>query len=176
LFWSKFDKISSPKGCWLWTGQVNPETCYGDVPNTLADGKRTTAHRHAWRLTHGDPGELSVLHRCDTRLCGRPDHLFLGTARDNWEDSVAKGRQTFIVPGAANGAAKLTDDEVRAIRRSASKTAELVRQFGVDFSTICRVIRRDTWRHVAVEDDTADDTAILLASVHTAKESNQHGN
>jgi hypothetical protein len=35
---------------------------------------------------------IFVLHRCDTPACVNPDHLFLGTAKDNALDREAKGR------------------------------------------------------------------------------------
>jgi hypothetical protein len=89
-----------------------------------------------------------LLHKCDIRLCGNPAHLFAGTHRDNWEDSVQKRRQSVVLPGERNRNAKLTTDNVRAIRRSAARVADLVRQFKVDASTIRQVIRRQTWRHV----------------------------
>jgi hypothetical protein len=126
------------------------------VSNTLAGGKRTSAYRHAWRLTHGDPGELFVLHRCDTRLCGNPAHLFTGTSLDNWLDSIAKGRQPVVIPGEANGSAKLTDNDVRAIRRFKGPAAVLAKKYGVNFCTILRVIRRETWRHVPDEEPAAE--------------------
>lgn len=54
-------------------------------------------------------------------------------------------------PGEANFAAKLTADDVRAIRRSAAKTRDLVKAFGVDKRTILRVIRRESWKHIPDE-------------------------
>lgn len=155
-FWSRFDKSGGPDACWLWTGSVNPVNGYGIVDEHAGGGKRTSAHRHAYRLTHGDPGELSVLHKCDTRLCGNPAHLFAGTQRDNWADAIAKGRYMITMPGEANAAAKLTTAEVRAIRRSAARVADLVRQYGVSDSAIRRVIKGEYWRHVAQEDDVRE--------------------
>jgi hypothetical protein len=150
-FWSRIDRSAGTDGCWMWTGSVNAQNGYGDVDDHTAGGKRTSAHRHAYRLTYSDPGKLSVLHECDNRLCCRPDHLRLGTALDNWEDSLRKGRQTVVLPGEANGSAKLTAAEVRAIRRfaaSAVRVVDLVRKFGVHDSTIRRVLSGQTWGHV----------------------------
>jgi hypothetical protein len=147
-FWARLDKSAGPDGCWIWTGSVNPKNGYGIVDSHTGGGKRTTPHRHAYRLTHGDPGELSVLHRCDVRLCGNPRHLFTGTPRDNWWDSVAKGRQTVVAPGEANRSAKLSAAEVQAIRRSAARVADLVRQYPVSDSTIRSILHGHTWRHV----------------------------
>jgi HNH endonuclease len=57
---------------------------------------RTTAHRAAWMMKYGDiaPG-LSVLHKCDNPSCVNVDHLFLGTAQENTDDMVAKGRHAW---------------------------------------------------------------------------------
>jgi hypothetical protein len=130
LFWSHFNRSGGPSACWIWTGPANTRYGYGTVSDHTAGGKRTTAHRHAYRLHYGvDPGELSLLHKCDTRLCGNPDHLFLGTQRDNWKDAIDKGRPMISTPGEGNIGAKLTTDEVLAIRKSAAHTRDF---YGVD--------------------------------------------
>lgn len=57
--------------------------------------KNEGVHRVSYRLAHGefDPS-LHVLHACDTPLCVRPEHLFLGTHTDNMRDAAAKGHLT----------------------------------------------------------------------------------
>lgn len=77
--------------CWNWTGSVN-NYGYG-----FWRGKRGTkmvlVHRFSWEKSNGDiPEGLCVLHQCDNRRCVNPDHLFLGTRRDNMLDMIAKGR------------------------------------------------------------------------------------
>lgn len=76
-------------GCWLWTGAAL-RSGYGSF--RWSPGKVVSAHRAAWMLMEGDPGALHVLHTCDTPLCVNFSHLFLGTAKDNAADKVAKGR------------------------------------------------------------------------------------
>ena len=77
-------------GCWLWTGNLFYRCPYGQFQ--LA-GWRYRAHRFSYTLFKGPiPDGLFVLHKCDTPLCVNPDHLFLGTARDNSHDALSKGR------------------------------------------------------------------------------------
>lgn len=95
-FWLAVDKKpATPDGCWLWMGALN-SMGYGWTP-LLEEGtraRRVLAHRYAYFLGYGDfPKELCVLHRCDTPRCCRPDHLFLGTKKENSQDMAAKGRQ-----------------------------------------------------------------------------------
>jgi hypothetical protein len=95
------------------------------------------------------PDGLCVLHECDNRPCVNPAHLFSGTKGDNIRDCLAKGR---IARGTTHGMAKLTEADVREIRRRhevdrASKKS-LGRQFNVSDQSILNIIRRRTWRHV----------------------------
>lgn len=86
-FWSDVRKSD---GCWLWTGTITSGS-YGIFRRD--DGTRVRAHRYSYELEYGvAPAALFVCHTCDTPLCVRPDHLFLGTALDNVRDKVAKGR------------------------------------------------------------------------------------
>lgn len=87
----RFDtKVLRTDGCWLWTAGKSGNG-YGAFK--LKDGSQVPAHRMAWELARGPiPDGLYVLHRCDNRQCVRPEHLFLGSARDNALDMMAKGR------------------------------------------------------------------------------------
>jgi hypothetical protein len=85
-FWEKVNKSGE---CWLWNGSTN----HGGYGQTYMKYRPVSAHRLAWTLEYGPiPDGAWVLHRCDTRNCVRPEHLFLGTPKDNTQDMLAKGR------------------------------------------------------------------------------------
>lgn len=76
-------------GCLLWPNSTNGKG-YGQT--WFLTGK-SYVHRLAWEFTAGPvPAGLQVLHRCDTRCCFNPRHLFLGTDGDNMRDKAEKGR------------------------------------------------------------------------------------
>jgi len=88
----KFFIKSEDESCWLWLG-TKMTTGYGQF--RLSPPKRATvgAHRMSWELYHGPiPDGMYVLHKCDVRACVRPDHLFLGSQKDNVHDMISKGR------------------------------------------------------------------------------------
>src|SRR5438034_5336909 len=83
--------------CWLWTGSIRPDgrgwTTFGRERGIIL------AHRLAWELTNGPiPDGIAVCHHCDNPRCVRPDHLFLGTQRDNLRDMRKKGRGAIPAP------------------------------------------------------------------------------
>ena len=83
----------SISGCWNWTGSVDSKG-YGSIK----DGVTSRAHRVAWKLYKGKiPEGIFVLHTCDNRKCVNPNHLFLGTSKDNVRDMMDKGRHPNCV-------------------------------------------------------------------------------
>lgn len=86
-FWSKVDKTST---CWLWTGMPNG---WGYGTFKVSAGNDRFAHRLSWEIHKGPiPKGLCVCHKCDRPICVNPDHLFLGSHRDNRDDAIRKGR------------------------------------------------------------------------------------
>ena len=79
--------------------------------------------------------------------CCNPRHLFLGTQRDNQQDCVTRGRRPNR-KGSRHPLAKLSEQDVIAIRNSAGPGAVLAAKFSVAESTICQIRKGSTWRHV----------------------------
>lgn len=89
-FWSRVDQSGGVDACWPWiTGRfTNGYGCF------RADMRNQRAHRWLLGYLRGKPlgfGEMAC-HHCDNPPCCNPAHLFVGTAKDNAQDMVAKGR------------------------------------------------------------------------------------
>lgn len=72
-------------------------------------------------------------------------NLAYGTRKENAEDMVRHGTRKR---GMERHNAKLTDDLVREIRAAEGSLSQLAKRFGVDFSHIGRIRRREIWTHV----------------------------
>lgn len=141
-FWSNVYKTD---GCWEWMG--NPSTKFG-----YCKYNRRLVHRLSWNFTNGDiPVGMLVLHRCDNPKCVRPDHLFLGTQKDNVHDMIQKGRaRRNARKGEANYLTKISNADVQKIRQlavSGTKQNEIARNFGISTAQVSRIVNNRTRQH-----------------------------
>jgi hypothetical protein len=153
--------VEKSDGCWTWTGQRGPSG-YGKFAYRSA-GRRThaRAHRVMWELENGPiPDSLFVCHHCDNPACVRPDHLFIGTPKDNTQDALMKGRlRTGPMPiesvrrGVDTNNVKLTEEKVLEIRSLAStglSQSTIANRFGVKQAQVSAIVTGRSWAHVQV--------------------------
>jgi ribosome-binding protein aMBF1 (putative translation factor) len=130
----------------------------------MMGNKSMLAHRAAMVLAGNIiPTGSLVCHKCDNRSCVNPDHLFIGSHRDNMRDMRSKGRGPT---GDKNGSrkkpdrlprgenhvkSKLTDDAVvtmRRLRQAGMSQREIAERFGVSRPLVSLVVHRKLWAHV----------------------------
>lgn len=133
----------SSAGCWEWQGYL-----YFGYGKFKIDGVGHGAHRASWMLHNGKiPAGLYVLHKCDNRCCVNPEHLFLGTAKDNAIDRETKQRGRDS-KGESSGSNKLTTSQVNLILASTESSRALAKQFPVSDRMIRYIKARQNWGHV----------------------------
>lgn len=150
-FESQFTKTA---GCWVWKACKR----YGTFSYR---GKDVAAHRFAYRIYVGQiPNKLQVCHSCDNPKCVNPNHLFLGTQKDNLDDMLSESRDNRTGPitsakGERHGRHKLTKSQVLEIRRRHLRTGyyksnsqSLAEEFGVDYTMINKIVSRKYWTHI----------------------------
>jgi hypothetical protein len=138
------EKVQKTENCWNWTASTT-SAGYGKIGEGGHCGRILDAHRVAYELFVGAiPEGKCALHHCDNKLCVNPSHLFLGTQKDNVDDSVTKGRHPC---GEEAGRAKLTSEQVREIRECyRPNCAELGRRYGVTEVAVWNVVHGHTWK------------------------------
>jgi hypothetical protein len=149
-FEEKVDRSTGlgPHGsCHLWTAARNLRG-YGVICEGGRRGKQLYAHRVAWELENGPISDgLHCCHHCDNPGCVNVEHIYLGTDADNMADRDAKGRQA---KGSAHGNAKLTEADVRGIKRLLGQGVpglELGRRYGVGSQLISKINTGKLWAH-----------------------------
>lgn len=132
-FWEKVDKSGD---CWLWTAAVGLDG-YGVFG--LGRGKLVRAHRLSYQLSVGEiPEGLFVLHKCNVRLCVRPDHLMAGTHYENMRQMRDEERHS----------GKLTKETARAFKdllAAGWSQAAAGRMFGIRPTQASRIARGEQW-------------------------------
>lgn len=164
-FWEKAPLTRNNDECWEWQGSFN-STGYGQIG---IKGKKFSSHRLSWLVNRGAiPSGLCVCHHCDNRRCVNPNHLFLGTKKDNLDDMDQKGRR--ITPprpsGEANPAARLSDrqvEEIRELGRQGLGSRKIAKQVGCSSSQAFRIVRGESRVNVY----TPSDAVILDEAIQT---------
>ena len=131
-------------GCWQCLGAKLPRG-YGRF---YYEGRARYAHRVALQLLQGVrvPADRVVMHACDNPSCVNPDHLSVGTQRDNMRDASRKGRVVYTQDwtGERNPKAKMSDrdrtDLMHASSRGASNRA-LAQHYGVTITRVQQIVR-----------------------------------
>ena len=142
-------RMDNQSDCHIYTGCKDKDG-YG-LPRVGA--KHIRAHRISWFLSYGKiPQGSLVLHRCDNPSCVNPDHLFLGTAKDNSIDMKNKNRSSY---GERNNGVKLTEQQVleiihkaKAFGKHCNLATRLSKIYNVDSHTIRNIISKRSWKYL----------------------------
>jgi hypothetical protein len=158
------NKVEITKDCWIWKAANTPRG-YGIF---TVKKKNIYAHRYSWSFVNGEiPEGMVICHRCDNPSCVNPDHLFIGTQKENLDDMKNKGRSPvgekhrtkthpeLVLRGEQIGTSKLSEEQVRKIReeyrpgkpgvKSETSLTGLAKKYGVNFQTISKIINNKRW-------------------------------
>lgn len=146
-FYSKF-KINEDNGCWEWMATKFPNG-YGCFK---LNRKSVGAHRVSYEIHNGKINKNMVIcHHCDNPSCVNPEHLFVGTQKENLLDRKLKGRS---VEGNKNGRCKLSDKDILAIKRLLAEKIDqrdIAKSYGVAQTTISAINLNKSWSHIKGE-------------------------
>lgn len=153
----------SDNGCWEFDGAKLPNG-YGKIGR---NNKTWLAHRYSYTIHVGEiPANMYVCHKCDNRKCINPDHLFLGTHKDNTQDMIQKNRHNFSglrtnnfqekatakkLKGENHPNAKITESTVKQIKelyKNGTMQIDIAKMLNVKQGYISNIIRGYIWKHV----------------------------
>ena len=153
----RFDKLKKSfekhvlrkDGCWDWKGKFE-KLGYSKMSCRSSLGARH-AHRASYLIHIGEiPINLQVNHRCNNRKCSNPDHLYLGTQKQNIDDVINSDHQA---KGSKNGNSKLKENQVVEIKKLIDKgvsSYKIGNIHGVTGACILNIKNGKTWKHVEV--------------------------
>ena len=130
-------------GCWIWTGHKG-QNGYGRFG---FHGKVYECHRLILEEKLGRPvhKKLDTRHLCGVNECCSPDHLVESTRKENMADKLIHGTH---ICGEKSWNAKLTDNDIRAIRQDFRPASEIGKTYGVSAQNILRIKRHAMWKHI----------------------------
>lgn len=150
-----FEKhVIRKEGCWDWKGPK----AHGGYPVMSCRPQigPDRGHRASWMIHKGPITEGKfVCHHCDNPICTNPEHLWIGTQKENNDDKIAKCRQANCKPphkiGSENGSSKLKEDQVKEIKKLIAEGHScygIGKEYGVSKTTILRIKNGKNWSHI----------------------------
>ena len=136
--------LINSNGCWEWQRSRHRQG-YGSIRDK---GKYILAHRLSWMVIKGNiPSGLNVCHACDNPPCCNPEHLFLGSQKDNVTDAIVKGRYKGRKLGKRRSV--LTYSQVQEIRKlhiEGMERKEIREKFNVSQTCIAKILTGKSWQ------------------------------
>jgi hypothetical protein len=143
-FWANIDK-NGDGGCWIWKGEKQYDG-YGKLSCRRVQGCKWSlpdsympwrTHRLSYVIHYGKITKgLFICHKCDNPPCCNPDHLFMGTQRENYYDMIRKGRSPNGMPASA------LDGYIRNVERNARKSGIKMERFYRNYPLV-EIVRRE---------------------------------
>lgn len=126
-FWNKVDK-NGPfckilnSNCWVWLGWKDRDG-YGSF---YYKNKPYRTHRLSFMFFYKKeiPSKMIICHHCDNPACVNPEHLFMGSPKDNLYDAMNKGR--FIPPMLGKHHSKETKEKISRANKGRHLTEEQI--------------------------------------------------
>ena len=151
-FWNKIN-FEGDKNCWVYEGTRSSKN--NDYCVFWINDKNIGAHRFSY-IIHNNFKSLNsnefVCHKCDHPWCVNPDHLFLGTAKDNTQDMMNKNRNNPPI-GSINGMSILNEEDIINIlidinNNCYSNINQIVNNYNVSYATIADILHNRTWKEL----------------------------
>ena len=157
--------------CWTHT-TARSTNGYGQIS---FQKKAWQLHRYSYWIHNGKPDlthKNQVMHKCDNPECANPEHLELGTAKENAIDCVKRIREPKPKKekrignyhktdgsfekgdnlGELNNNAKLTWEKVREIRHrkeeglAYGELKKMAVEYGIQYITIQKIVQGSLWK------------------------------
>lgn len=151
--------IPSKNGCIEWN-KLRTEYGYGRF---CLYGSYVLTHRYSYEIFNGEINGLHVCHSCDNPPCINPKHLFLGTPKENINDSSKKGRLHFGKNNGAytrpdrkpvgdrNGSSKLNTKQVLEILdrvKGGELPSRIHKDYGISKPHAYQIANGKSWKHL----------------------------
>lgn len=131
------------KGCWLWMGSKHRQG-YGNIRFKKKYG---LTHRVTWEIYKGEiPTGMKVCHKCDMPSCCNPEHLFLGSQKDNVNDSQDKGRWKIGNPPRRNKLNYEQVQEIKSLNEEGMTRKQIEKKFGISPTCVAKILTGISWK------------------------------